>query len=123
MSKKKSAHVPPPFIPDPPSPFLSPFTPSTHLHQRVLEAGLGEAADGFLRVVHGQSHTGPLKLVDGVDRLGPPTRRLKRQGERARPRDRHVRRAVLVAVRVAADHDGAGPAGDEAGDVGHDDGL
>ncbi len=99
-----------------------------HVHrvaavQPVAQRGAGEVADRVVEVVHRQRHAAAGEVVDvELDRLaavrgGEGERQLARAG------NDHVGGAVLVAERVAADHDRLGPAGHQARDVGDHDRL
>ncbi len=100
-----------------------------HVHrvvarQAVAEGGAGEVLDGLAVVVHAHGHAAALGVAGDLELHG---RRAvvggEGDGEGAGAVDLEVGGLVLVAVGVAADDDGLGPAGDEPGDVVHDDGL
>ena len=84
---------------------------------------MGKVPDGGVRVVHAHGDAGALELVDLEAELLAAVGGLEGHGEGAGAGDEEVGGAVLVAVGVAADHDGLGPGGHEAGDVLADDGL
>jgi hypothetical protein len=77
----------------------------------------------LLSVVHGHAHAGALEVVDVPALLLRAVRGGEGHLELAGLVHHEVRGAVLVPEGVAADHDGLDPAGDDAGDVGDDDGL
>ena len=91
--------------------------------QRVLHGGVGKVPDGGVRVVHAHGDAGALELVDLEAELLAAVGGLEGHGEGAGAGDEEVGGAVLVAVRVSADHNGLGPGRDQAGNVLADDGL
>ena len=89
----------------------------------MVETGVGEAADGLIRVVHGQRHAAALEAVDLELLRLPPALGCEGQGQLPLALDDEIRRHVLVAEGVAADADGLRPVGNQAGDVLAHDGL
>mmetsp|Transcript_23347 Transcript_23347/g.41465 ORF Transcript_23347/g.41465 Transcript_23347/m.41465 type:complete len:377 (+) Transcript_23347:275-1405(+) len=89
----------------------------------VLEAGEGESTNGLLGVVHAHGDTGGVELIDlvlhGFRSISGGEGHLKL----SRAGDTEIGGLVLVTKGVAANDDGLGPAGNETGDVGNDDGL
>mmetsp|Transcript_23346 Transcript_23346/g.41461 ORF Transcript_23346/g.41461 Transcript_23346/m.41461 type:complete len:385 (+) Transcript_23346:275-1429(+) len=83
----------------------------------VLEAGEGESTNGLLGVVHAHGDTGGVELIDlvlhGFRSISGGEGHLKL----SRAGDTEIGGLVLVTKGVAANDDGLGPAGNEAGDV------
>lgn len=92
------------------------------LEKGDLEAGVGEAADGLIGVVLSLGNT-TARVVEDLDGLGLTTLGGVDQLELTGARDDPVGGTVLVTEGVTADNDGLGPARDETGDGGNDDGL
>lgn len=92
------------------------------LEEGDLEAGVGEAADGVIGVVLGLGNT-TASVVEDLDGLRLTTLRGVDQLEPTGTRDDSVGGTVLVTEGMTADDDGLGPARDETGDGGDDDGL
>lgn len=91
--------------------------------ESVLEAGASEGLDRLCSVVHAHEAAGTLEVVgSSLEALGAifgdPL-----HDELSWPVDDGVGAHVLVTVGMAADDDGLGPSGNEAGHVGADDGL
>ena len=90
--------------------------------EAVVHRGAGEILDGFVEVIHSHVDAGGGRVEDLFLHHGAVfADEFHRQF--ARPGELHVGGAVLVAIGVAADHDGLGPARHEAGYVFADDRL
>ena len=92
------------------------------LHQGHLEAGVGKATDGVIRVVLGLGNT-TAWVVEDLDGLGLAVGGGVDQLELTRARDHPVGSTVLVTKGVTTNDNGLVPAWDETGDGGDDDGL
>lgn len=92
------------------------------LEEGNLETGMGEAADGVIGVVLGLGNT-TASVVEDLDGLGLTTLGGVDQLELTGARDDPVGGTVLVTEGVTADDYGLGPARDETGDGGDNDGL
>lgn len=93
------------------------------LEEGHLEAGVSEAADGVIGVVHAHGDTtAALEVVD-LDGLGLAVGRGVDQLEFAGAGDDPVSGTVLVTKGVTTDDDGLGPARHQTGDGGDDNGL
>ena len=88
----------------------------------VVERGAGEIADRVVEVVH--CHGDPGR--GGVEHLAfdhVTVFALELDGDLAGPREAEIGGAILVSESMAADHDGSGPARNEARHVAADDRL
>lgn len=92
------------------------------LHESHLEGGVGEASDGLIGVVLALGDTTTLEVVD-LDALGLTTGRGVDQLELTGARDDTVLGTVLVTEGVTANNNRLGPARDQAGNAGNDNGL
>lgn len=90
--------------------------------QGVLEAGMREAFDGLVSVVHAHQDTRPFELVDR-DLFGFSFLRSKGHRESAWFAGNHILRSVLVSKGMSANDDRLSPAWNESRDVVDHDGL
>lgn len=88
-----------------------------------LEGGVGEGADGLVRVVHTHNDAAAILEREQLEALRSTTLGGVDQLDAAGLVANKVGRLVLVTVCVAADDDGLGPAGYNAWDVLADDRL
>ena len=87
-----------------------------------LEGGVGEASDGIIGVVLALSDTTTLEVVD-LEVLRLTTGRGEDQLELTSAGDDTVLGTVLVTEGVTANNNRLGPARDQAGNAGNDNGL
>jgi len=92
------------------------------LHEGHLEGGVGKASDGLIGVVLALGDTATLEVVN-LDTLGLTTDRGVDQLELTGAGDDTVLGTVLVTESVTANNNGLGPARDQAGNAGDNNGL